>query len=338
MEVFPDPKLVSTSEAFRWFQKNVPGGYRCKDANLTSCDDVNIYWTVTYILQSKEEKSCLQMRADISRWLGNRAKLTTVLMLRTRTDQLKCMVGFKPRVDKQRNALWQYILPSLTRKDHKTDKGEKSRGKTSVDLTKHRACDCKILDVNGEIRGIDENVIPKKLLFDGKNITRKVFSVSRMNRHFLSLLIKNKNRPLIRTKMEHREVKFHTASPIANKGEISKPSGERKSSVVTDSTLISNRVMIPCDYGRIERSYQLSKLKNTNVFICVQKYLALKCYQRGSEPIRSSFNRVAAANEISANGLPVDESLVSLFQQYCTEAGINSDDVDREASRIRSLA
>lgn len=337
MEVFPDPERVSTTRAFKWFQMNVPSGYKCKETSLTTCDDITHYWTVTYVLE--DESTSGEIRSKISKWLRNRAKLTTVLLMRNQANRVKCQVGYKPHQRREeKNALWQYILPCIREREKKPEEREKSRNKTKVDLTKNTPNQCQLVDVNGDICKVTKNVIPKKLLFGGRNITRKLFGRSRMNKHFLSQLVENMNRPLIWVKNKMQNKKFHTADP-GKIDESSKPPGA-KSSVTTHSTTRSSGAMIPCDYSNIERKYQLSKLKHTAVFTAVQKFVALKCYQRKSEPIavRSTFNRIAAANEISANGLPVDESLVELFQQYCKEAGINSDDVDLEESRIRSLA
>lgn len=337
MEVFPDPKRVSPTQAFKWFQMNVPSGYKCKETSLTTCDNLTHYWTVTYVLDRKDD--CLHVRAKLSKWLRNRAKLTTVLLKIDQANRMKCEVGFKPHECRPKNALWQYIMPCIARKDaEKSEKKEKSVN-TKVDLKKHTPKDCRIVDVNGDVCNVTSDVIPKKLLFDGRNITRKVFGRSRMNRHFLSQLVENSNRPLIWIKNVAKKIQFHTAGPI-NKDEHSNPSGVRKTSVTTQPIPKSGRASIPCDYSNLERKYQLSKLKHNNVFVAVQKYVALKCFQRKSEPIafRSTFNRIAAANEISAHGLPVDESLSNLFHQYCKEAGINSDDVDSEAKRIRDLA
>lgn len=336
MEVFPDSKRVSITQAFKWFQMNVPSGYKCKETSLATCDDQNTHWIVTYSLQ--KEETCLQVRRQFSKWLRNRAKLTTVVLKTNQANQMKCEIGYKPHQSKLTNALWSYIAPCITRKDQeKSEEREKSRNKLKVDITKHTPSQCLLVNVNGDICKVTKDVIPKKLLFGGKNITRKVFGKSRMNTHFLSQLVNNMHRPLIWIREFTRKIKFHTPDqPKTN--EISKPPGE-KTSVTTQATPRSGRAVIPCDYGKIERNYQLSKLKHNNVFSAVQKFVALKCYQRKCEPIsaRSSFNRIAAANEISANGLPVDESLKDLFQQYCKEAGINSDDVDSEAKRIRFL-
>lgn len=346
MEVVPDPSSTKLSTAAFWFRSNVPAGFRYKETTRCIMDKKTNYWIVTYTPKT----SAKDVRPTFQRFFDGKLKVTTIQQIETMThfEWLVSMKKIEPR-----NSLWNYIIPCMVfqnknlpdvtntaalQQGHTAvipkDKQRQVNKKAVVDLTKLKPKDCQIVCHDNISRDLSETVIAKKLVYAGKNITRKVFGKTRMNNHFKKVLLQGIDRPLIWSKVKAKQVLFHTATPSKDERKPAKTS-----QLLTNTSNSLGRCTIPCDYTKLENSYRLSKLKNSRIFKTVNEFLALKGHQPKNRvviPWRKNVSVVGMANDILADGLPVDELLDNLFLHYCREAGITSNEIETERERIRA--
>lgn len=333
MEAVPDPSNSSLSVAVTWFSANVPVGFRCTEVMRSSTSKNQTTWTVTYM--SGKSFSHDGIRAILQKYFCKRLILTTVSHCETLTCN-KWLVSFKPWKHTKSYALWNYIAPCLIKprtfpleEEPQVVKDVKKTKSVKLNILKHTPKDCHVLSKDGKIESITDSVTVKKLIFNGKNITRKIFGQSRMNNYYLRILKENITKPLIWSKKKKEQIKYHIATPTT-------PEPKNKSSIDTRPKCI-NPVSIPYDYKVSENKYLLSKLRDSKCFDIIQKFVALKLYRHDGPPILSAKNitRIGLINDVLSFGFPVDESIIDIFQTYCIEAGISIDDVKDESLRTQ---
>lgn len=349
MEALPDPEAKYFASGKHWLQSNVPGRLLVEDINLMFHENGNNTWTVTYA-ERDPSMTLLDFRRYISSQMGKHCKVTRIAGI-YKGKQMKWQVSVVPRTSR-RQTLWQFI-PCLTFTNKNVgvethdNKGVKKacvdskEKKTSnkFDLTKTTPNDCMILGSDNQMHVIkdfdsDKTLLPKKLFHQGKDVTKKVFQKSRLCNHFLSIMQKSSNKPLIRSKTD---VKIQ----FVKQSDADHPSSSVKSPVLSHVTQPRREVAIPLCYDNIERNYKLSKLRDRQVFRSALEFVAIFNYQRKLEtgelsalcnfPIHTPLD---LKHHLVSNGLPVDESLTELFHSYCTEAGIGEDEISAEERHI----
>lgn len=350
MDAFPDPVTAGVSQGRKWFRLFTPGVLQFTDANHIYRQNGTVSWFVTYT-EKQNMLSHIQVRNAVNKAIGKRAIVRQV-DLHVTDNRRKWSINIDKRT--QGNTLWQHILPCLKEKEKKiipqskhvekkktVTLKEEVQDKTSkvlkFNLTKVKPTQCKILQQDGmTIDLTSDSVInkPKKLLYGSQDITRKVFGKSRLCNHFVSLIRQGLNKPLIWSKKLSQHVKFSRQSDADQR-----LLGMRENSSVAPKKTPERKVEIPYDYKPLELTYTNRKLRERQIFKCALEFVALKQYQLDK---RKAYHGLMIGgeipiipipldciNELQVHGLPADESLIKIFYDYCTEVGIDKDEMER---------
>lgn len=341
MEALPDPTSENFPKGKLWFRSNIPGRLTLEGINLQFHENDTSTWTVTYADKTNSFRLS-QFRSYLSSSLGKYCVVKHVVA-QYDGQKLKWIATIIPR--KQRGtSLWHYIVPCLefnssVQKTPDIQKEKPSSNKTrkqKFNITKVTPRDCIVIGSDEErytLANLGE-ILPRKLFYNGSDVTRKVFGKSRLCNHFVSVMKDGLDKPLIWSKNKLQYSKFARQSGADQSKEAENPDVRP---VLNKSP--AQKAAIPFDYSKLEQNYRLSKLRDRNVFRTVLEWEAIKLFQQEqsrftTKPLHMDPEIV---NNIACNGLPVDESLSEIFHTHCSLVGIDKDELRSELCRIGNV-
>lgn len=344
--IIPDPANGSAIEAKAAFQALSPNGAVVLDVERHRVSLTDYTWTVIYrpnaTFPSAKDFECVRAKA---------------IFQQNKPSNAKC----KGLTAIERNGQWLWtidyaLVPTRTLGDYLTScftccTTRTTSGIPSKELKKLRPNMCSVLitrkdkDTTVSLDEVGDSDLPKKLLYKGYNVTRKFFSRTRLSKADIPTLLRQRNIPQKYFKKfvppENRNTNHREGAALSQPDDLAEEACESTSPPVLPKARPS--ATIPFDYSTEDQRYQKSKFNDYNTMMMTIDHLHMSQFR--VRPVRQLTNAGKKRSlfcklQLTACGLPTDESLFDLFLSFCTDRGISSDAVTaviRDSDRATPL-
>lgn len=348
--MYPDPADASLLNARAWFQANHPNDvtvvsvYRNIKVNETT-------WTTTLkgngSFPAPVAANINSARKLFQRAYSQKCKVLNLTIRADERDMILWMVETKPltsscytgitRIFRRRTAYDE------TRPSPEYDRSTSLLSSSISDPTRDNAVNTTCVsipsaDVSVLIKRGDNKIVvppanvtpedaPLRLIQYGRNVTRKYTQKSSLCRKVFSIVKDHltEEPENVRKFFAKTSVKFHKATSSDQSSQTvicgsewvqaSQPTEERK------------RTEIPYNYdvALTRNMYLKSKLANHITFRNVRRYIITKFGIPGYGTVPLKDSPIEIANMLQVEGLPLDESIRTLYSEYCKERNIAID-------------
>jgi len=320
--MFPDPLSDTLVSARAWAQSHAP-----KSAVVYSVSRIHspsTIWNIYYKLDlpPSEHKT---VRSIFQRCYGSQAVVKTVQYIEMENGN-SC---WSVTSTKSSVSVWDYVRNKIRPSRQNKDLICAQKVKTTLSQVSNQI---KVeVKRNGTkiripIKEYSDTDLPFKLYQNDTNVTHKYINRTTLTKRLFESI---QNQIGVKTPEEIRNSVKIQVRENKNKHSLRTIEFVKSSSPVTD---IQQVTPIPKVYSAIPYSYDnsvyhKSKLRDTRTFTAVRRYLIQVqgipgC---GTFKIKPSITNIELANQIAAEGLQPDESLLKLYVDYCNERHLVKD-------------
>lgn len=343
--MYPDPSDASLLQARAWFQANHPDDvtvvsvYKNFKINETT-------WTTAFkdtgSFPAPFVPNISAARRLFQQYYSNICKTLNVIIRADERDMTLWYIETKPLSKSCFNGLTRIFHRRTAPTPELTQHTPIITSSSVSVLTPEQSSSSSVSSAESVLtvlvkRGIDKiQVLPKdvtfedaplKLIYNGRNVTRKYTNRNSLCRKTFSILQEHlhEDSQTIRKLFIKSSIKFVPQSKYIDSSSQTIMSGPRWTTSTPVEPRKENKCSIPYNYALTNNMYLKSRLTDFNIFRTVRRYIITKFGIPGYGTLVLKDSVIELANMLQYHGLPLDKSVENLYYEYCKERNITAD-------------